>query len=102
MHHRIDADDRRFITALEGGQLSPAQFDHRAHVRAAYVYLTDVGPERAAERMRETLLGFLERHTVPTSKYHATLTKAWIMAVRHFMERTAACSSADEFINANP
>ena len=102
MPHQLSTDDRRFIADLEAGCLPPAQFDHRAHVRAAYVYLTDAEPEPAAERMRQTLLAFLERIGAPASKYHATITKAWILAVRHFMERSSGYASADEFIDANP
>ena len=102
MPHQSSIDDRRFIASLEAGDFTPAQFDHRAHVRAAYIYLTDARPEDATERMRRTLLAFLARNGAPASKYHATITKAWILAVRHFMERTASCMSADEFIDANP
>lgn len=102
MTHRLSTDDRRFIAQLEAGELAPADFDHRGHVRAAYVYLAHAEPDAAAESMRRTLLGFLERRGVPVSKYHATITKAWILAVRHFMERTPPAASADEFIDANP
>ena len=80
----------------------PSQFDHRAHVRAAYVYLVDSDPDMATIRMRDTLQSFLQRHGVPASKYHATITQAWILAVRHFMERTPTSASADEFIDGNP
>jgi hypothetical protein len=102
MAHRISADDRQFIRDLETGRLTPAQFDHRAHVRAAYVYLAAADADGATDRMRLTLLSFLERHGVPASKYHATMTRAWILAVRHFMERTPSCGSAHELIEANP
>ena len=40
-------------------------------------------------------------HGIPASKYHATITKAWILAVRHFMALTPDVESADVFINAN-
>ena len=100
-HHPATAD-QRFIAQLEAGRLTPAQFDHRAHVRAAYVYLAGADADTASERMRRTLLAFLEQHGLPASKYHATITKAWILAVRHFMERTPPCRSADDFIRCNP
>lgn len=102
MSHKLSAEDRRFITQLESGALTPDQFDHRAHVRAAYVYLAEGDADVAVERMRDTLMRFLEHHGVPPSKYHATITKAWVLAVRHFMERTPEAASADQFIDANP
>lgn len=90
------------MAELESGSIQPAEFDHRAHVRAAYIYLAENSPEEAAVLMRGTLLGFLERHHIEESRYHETITKAWILAVRHFMELTPAAESAAGFIAANP
>jgi hypothetical protein len=45
--NRISADDRRFRTALETCALAPADFDHRAHVRLAYVLLAEHDDDRA-------------------------------------------------------
>jgi hypothetical protein len=102
MTHRVSADDRLLVAQLEGSTLAPSQFDHRAHVRTAYVYLAESDPEAATERMREALLTFLQHHGISASKYHATMTKAWILAVRHFMALTPDAESADAFIAANP
>ena len=102
MPHRASPADRRFLADLEAGTLPPADFDHRAHVRAVYVYLTESPPDEATARMRTALLAFLEHQGVPASRYHATITQAWILAVRHFMARTPDSESADAFIDANP
>ena len=102
MPHSTSAHDRTFRNDFEEGRVTPSQFDHRAHVRLAYVYLTEGSVETAAEAMREALLAFLARHHIDAAKYHETLTRSWIMAVRHFMERTPATRSADAFIAANP
>ena len=102
MTHRVSPDDRLFVTRLEDSTLAPSEFDHRAHVRAAYVYLAEFDPEAATARMRSALLTFLQHHGIPASKYHATMTKAWILAVRHFMALTPDAESADAFIAANP
>ena len=102
MPHTPSAADRTFRSDFENGRVTPAQFDHRAHVRLAYVYLTEGGVDAAADAIRNALLVFLERHGIDAAKYHETLTRSWILAVRHFMERTPAASSADAFIAANP
>ena len=102
MTHHVSPDDRLFIGQLESSTLAPHQFDHRAHVRAAYIFLADSGPETATDRMRTALLAFLQHHKIPASKYHATMTRAWILAVRHFMALTPHAESADAFIRANP
>ncbi len=36
------------------------------------------------------------------SKYHETIARAWIMAVRHFMENAQDSESSDIFIEKNP
>lgn len=102
MTHTASDDDRAFRRDFEEGRVTPAQFDHRAHVRLAYVYLTEGGVDTAADAIRNALLAFLSRHGIDAAKYHETLTRSWILAVRHFMERTPGAPSADAFIAANP
>ena len=102
MPHTLSVHDRTFRSDFEEGRVTPAQFDHRAHVRLAYVYLAERGVDAAADAMRNALLAFLERHGIDAAKYHETLTRSWILAVRHFMERTPEAASADAFIAANP
>ena len=52
--------------------------------------------------MRSALQAFLRHNGISASKYHETMTRAWILAVRHFMEASPASPSADAFIEANP
>jgi hypothetical protein len=100
--HELSSADREFLAAFEAGAYAPADFSHRAHVRLAYVYLAESDVNLALERMRASLLIFLSRHNIPASKFHATLTRAWILAVDHFMHRSPKASSADDFIARNP
>jgi hypothetical protein len=100
--HALSRDDLAFGDDFAGGRITPDQFDHRAHVRLAYVYLATADAGAAAERMRASLLSFLGHHGIDPAKYHETITRAWILAVRHFMDQTAHSASADEFIDANP
>ena len=100
--HALSDDDRRFRDDFESGAVAPATFDHRAHVRLAYAYLVDADSDTALARMRAALLAFLHHHGIDPAKYHETMTRAWILAVRHFMEITAPAPSADAFIDKNP
>lgn len=102
MAHLLSAEDREFRVAFESCEFPPAEFNHRAHLRLAYVYLTEHDTESAYALMRESLHRFLEYHGVDLSKYHDTITRAWILAVRHFMEATSNFDSADSFIDQNP
>jgi hypothetical protein len=101
MKHSLSSDDVTFSSDFESGGIDPAAFNHRAHVRLAYVYLVEYGTDGAADRMRASLISFLERNGIDTSKYHETMTSSWVLAVRHFMEKSTPTSSADAFIDAN-
>lgn len=100
--HALSAEDRRFLEDFEAGRYPPERFDHRAHVKLAYVYLAESDTETATSRLRRALLAFLGLHGLDASKYHATMTAAWILAVRHFMHVSAPAACADAFIEANP
>ena len=100
--HELSDADREFRRAFEAGAFAPADFSHRQHVRLAYVYLVDCDVNLALDRMRAALVCFLSHHGIPATKYHETLTRAWILAVHHFMHRTPEASSADDFIDRNP
>ena len=102
MPNSLSADDLQFKTRVESGELPPADFSHRAHVRLAWVYLAGNDAEPAHAQMRATLLRFLERHGIDPAKYHETITRAWILAVRHFLARTPDCATAAEFLERNP
>ena len=100
--HRSSAADRRFRDEFEACRVAPERFDHPAHVRLAYVYLTEGDTEAAVARMRRALERFIAWNGVPASKYHETLTRSWVLAVHHFMQRSPAAAAADVFIDANP
>ena len=102
MSHRLSQSDRTFHEDFMLGRITPAQFDHRAHVRLAYILLAGAGVEQATNGMRAALVEFIARNGVDPAKYHETITRAWILAVRHFMDRSPVSGSADEFIDANP
>ena len=86
--------------AFEACTVAPSQFNHEAHVRLAYVYLAECDADTAVQKMRDALLNFLERNNIPRSKFHETLTRAWVLAVQHFMNRSPSTSAA-EFIAKN-
>jgi hypothetical protein len=98
--HGLSQEDRDFRSAFEACAVAPSEFTHEAHVRLAYVYLVESDVESAVQKMREALLTFLEHNGIPRSKFHETMTRAWVLAVRHFMDRSVSTSSAD-FIARN-
>ena len=102
MHpHTSSQADRDFRDAFEACAIAPAAFSHEAHVRLAYVYLAEGDVAPAVDRMRAALLKFIEHNGIPRTKYHETLTRAWVLAVHHFMNKAPSASAAD-FIASNP
>lgn len=102
MRHTVSSTDETFQRAFETCMVPARLFDHRAHLRLAYIYLCEGTPEQAQKRMKQSLLTFLEHLGLGASKYHETLTRAWVLAVRYFMIQTPACLSAEVFIEQNP
>ena len=100
--HRASPEDQAFVRAFEACQVAPEAFDHAAHVRLDYIYLCEAPVDAAADRMKQALLAFLAHLGIGPSKYHETITRAWIMAVSHFMNETEACESATAFMALNP
>lgn len=100
--HAMSDADRAFRDDFFAGRVAPAAFDHRAHLRLAYVLLVEHDVEAAVVLMRDALRAFLVRHGIDAQKYHETLTRAWLLGVRHFMAAEAPCASADEFLLRQP
>ena len=102
MKHQLSNDDREFKSKFETCELSPTEFNHRGHIRLAYSYLAEYGDDMAYQLMRDSLIRFITYNGVDISKFHETITRAWISAVRHFMENDSEANSANAFIDDNP
>jgi hypothetical protein len=102
MKHEVSKSDMEFLAAFEAGAYAPADFNHRAHVRLAYIYLATNDVERATTLLRTAIVNFLRHHGITPTKYHETLTQAWILAVFHFMHRTPSALSAEDFVRQTP
>jgi prephenate dehydrogenase len=104
MKNQISENDRCFISRLESCHLEPGEFGHRAHIRAAYIYLclASLNDKRAAVRMKNSLPALENHQGAADSTYHKTITIAWVQAVRHFMGISLSTRSANQFISLNP
>src|SRR5829696_9018978 len=70
--------DVAFARAFEAGAITPAQFDHVAHVRVAWVYLQETASvDEALSQMRDAIRRFAAAAGVP-QKYHETITVLWM------------------------
>jgi hypothetical protein len=70
--------DEAFARTFERGEITPAQFDHIAHVRLAWVYLHEAASlDEALSRMQDAIRRFAAAAGVP-QKYHETITVLWM------------------------
>lgn len=103
MKYEITQEDLAFKNDVESCSFHVPDFDHRAHLRLAYIYLAQTNsPNESVKLVRQALVGLLKHAGIdPSIKYHETLTEAWLLAVHHFMHHTSNASSADDFIDQN-
>ena len=94
----LTSADLEFAQRFTAGELPPRDFDHRAHLRLAYVHLAGHGPDEAVMTFREALLGFLRHHQIDPNKFHETLTRAWLQAVWLFMQRAGDTADSEDFM----
>jgi hypothetical protein len=90
--------DLEFAQRFASGEMAPAQFDHLAHLRLAYIHLATHGPDQAITTYSEALLAFLHHHAIDTAKFHVTLTRAWLRATWHFMQRLGETTGSEDFL----
>jgi hypothetical protein len=72
--------DDEFLATFERGEFAGDAFPHRAHLRMAWLYVTDLGPDAAMRRAADGIRN-LARHTGRPALYHDTLTRAWVYLV---------------------
>jgi hypothetical protein len=91
--------DQEFIDAFTAGQLQPSGFDHRAHLRAAFLLLQGSPFLEACMAMRDGLQALAGKLGKP-DLYHETVTVAFMALVA---ERMAADAGEwDDFIAQHP
>jgi hypothetical protein len=88
------------LEAFDAGQIEPAVFPHREHLRFAYEILGRCSFAEAALRFRHGL-GFIAQKAGKPELYHETITVAFLAAIAECRARTNA-ADWNEFIAANP
>jgi hypothetical protein len=95
-------NDEEFARAFERGEIAPADFDHRAHVRVAWVYLRE-GPsfDDATNRMRAAIQDFAAKANA-SQKYHETITVLWMRLLAEAAGRVAMPCELDALLARCP
>ena len=70
--------DEEFARAFERGEVTPAEFSHRSHVRLAWVYLRESASfDAALARIKDGIQRFAAAAGA-SQKYHETITILWM------------------------
>jgi len=72
--------DLELVRAFEDASLSGELFDHTAHVRVGWWYVTHHSIDEAIERFSASLRGFAAAQGA-AEKYHQTMTVAWLLII---------------------
>jgi hypothetical protein len=97
-------DDTELISAFERCLLTSQQWNHRAHVRVAFLYAFQHQFDQALERMRVGLRALNAAHQVPNLPdrgYNETITVAFLRLIYAACHNGQFSSSAD-FCDHNP
>jgi len=86
MEPGFEGTAEQLVEALEATALTPEQWRHADHVRAAFVYVDRIGPDAALARMRPALRKLLVSFGAAPTHYHETLTRAWLEVVHRALE----------------
>ena len=92
--------DQEFMTQFEGLTLHPQHFNHRGHLRLAWLYLMQYPLEVAIEKTAVGIKNYAT-HLGATGKYHHTLTVAIVRVMNGRIHKSPSPTFA-QFLDENP
>lgn len=78
-------DHEEFRVAFESCSLDRDDWDHRNHVRLAWLYLREADLEDAMQRMKDGIYRY-DEGTTEICNYHETMTRFWMVRVAKGLE----------------
>lgn len=100
--------DPELLEAFESQSLTHEQWNHRAHLRVAYMYLSEHGFEQGFIRIRDGIKKLNAVHQVPESLdrgYHETITHAFARIVSVMIKahnEPLGITNSEGFCEAHP
>jgi hypothetical protein len=92
--------DKVFLSQFEQKTLCPSEFNHRGHLRLAWLYLTTGDFEWALKRITVGIVEYALSLGV-TDKFHYTLTDAIIRIMKNRIEQQGD-STFEVFLESHP
>lgn len=96
-------NDEEHLRQFEDQSLPLEHWNHRAHLKVAYLYLLRLSFEEALGRVRAGIRAYNAAHGIvdsPTGGYHETMTCAWFQLVHTTLRQFGPAASADAFFDA--
>ena len=94
-------NDNELVEKFENCILSGKDFNHRNHVRLAWIYLHESKPLDALERFSENLKKFADSLGQP-NLYHETITFAYLFLIHERIKRSKKQQTWEDFAVTNP
>jgi len=95
-------DDDAFLQHFEAQTILRADWNHRSHLRIAYIYLTRLPFATALNKMRVGVRAYNAANGIedtPTSGYHETMTCAFMHLVYSTLCQYGASESSSQFLD---
>jgi hypothetical protein len=99
----MSMSDEEFFQQFETQTLPLEQWDHRAHLRVAYLYLSRLTFEEALMSVSSGIRAYNAAQNIrdtPTGGYHETMTQAWLHLVHVTMSEFGPMENSDQFLTA--
>ena len=85
-HYQLN--DQQFEEQFENCTFDPTLFTHEAHLRLAWIHLTNYGMEKATQNICQQIQKF-DRIFGDGTKFHYTITVAAIKVLAHFKNKSS-------------
>lgn len=95
----MQLNDETFLASFDRRELDPEHFDHRGHLRMAWLHLKRYGLEEATSRVCGGICELASQFGAP-DKYNHTLTEALIRIMAKRMEGSGQ-RGFEDFLAAN-
>lgn len=96
-------NDEEHLRRFEDQSLPLEEWNHRAHLKVAYLYLNQFSFAEALEKLRRGIQAYNAAHGIqdtPTGGYHETMTQVWLKLVHSALLQFGPADTADAFFDA--
>lgn len=98
-YYQTETEIENIVRAFEGCETGKDEFKHRDHLAVAVWYVQKFGREAALDRMRSSLMRFLDHHGVERKQYSEAITVYWIEKVARKLDELGPNKSLVEKCN---